>query len=187
MSTIIYLTANIMKLLTIATLLLSPVFASKAGKLAKFPKAKAAKSYGSSMSASMSFGPPPVTLTGCGESFTDTKVVLTDNLNCGSLVGGNPQDQEDCAVTLDGPEAEIDCQGNTLSQEATSPFYTNGPFVRGICLNNGATAINCNVQKFFDGIRVTDGAEVRNSFLTSNFNGIVAFFTKDYTLTIEDT
>jgi hypothetical protein len=106
-STIIYLTANIMKLLTIATLLLSPVFASKAGKLAKFPKAKAAKSYGSSMSASMSFGPPPVTLTGCGESFTDTKVVLTDNLDCGPRPPG--QFIDSCAVTLDGPEAEIDC------------------------------------------------------------------------------
>jgi hypothetical protein len=55
---------------TIAPLLLSSVFASKAGKLAKFSKvkgAKAAKSksaYGS-MSASMSVGPePPITVTG---------------------------------------------------------------------------------------------------------------------------
>jgi hypothetical protein len=144
---------------TIAPLLLSSVFASKAGKLAKFPKvkAKAAKSayaYGS-MSASMSVGPePPITpsptptpTTLCGEIFTNQKVVLTDNLDCG---GPRPPGQfiDSCAVTLDGPKAEIDCNGNTLSQEATSPFYTDGPYNSGICLNNGATAINCNVQQF---------------------------------------
>jgi hypothetical protein len=127
-TSIIYLTPKNMKL-TIATLLLSPVFASKAGKLAKFPKAKAAKSaYGSlSMSASMSmsFGPPPITVTECGEIFTDTKVVLTDNLNCGSLV----DPQEFCAVTLDGPKAKINCNGNTLSQEASPNFYADGPFL----------------------------------------------------------
>jgi hypothetical protein len=176
---------------TIAPLLLSSVFASKAGKLAKFPKAKAkakaaksAYAYGS-MSASMSVGPePPITVTGCGEIFTNQKVVLADNLECGSLVGG----QQDCAVTLNGPEAEIDCNGNTLSQEATPQAnYNDGPFLYGICLNNGATAINCNVQKFFGGIEVTDGGEVRSSFLTSNNIGIVALFTKDSTLTIEDT
>jgi hypothetical protein len=175
---------------TIAPLLLSSVFASKAGKLAKFSKAKAkaAKSaYGSlSMSASMSVGPePPITVTGCGEIFTDTKVILSNNLDCG---GG--QRIVNCAVTLDGPEAEIDCNDFKLSQEATPPRYdSDGPFLYGICLKNGATATNCNVQQFRDGIYVTDGAEVRNSFLTSNFSGINALFTntKDSTLTIEDT
>ena len=173
---------------TIAPLLLSSVFASKAGKLAKFPKvkgAKAAKSayaYGS-LSASMSVGPePPVTVTGCGEIFTNQKVVLTDDLDCG---GG--QRIGNCAVTLDGPEAEINCNGNTLSQEAISPGYSDGPFFYGICLNDGATATNCNVEQFNLGIRVTDGGEVVNSFLTSNFRGIYAVFTEDGTLTIEDT
>ena len=175
--------------LAIGPLLLSSVFASKAGKLAKFSKvkAKAAKSayaYGS-LSASMSVGPePPITVTGCGEIFTNQKVVLTDNLDCGQLVG----DPQLCAVTLDGPEAEIDCNGNTLSQVATpQEFYTDGPFGRGICLNDGATAINCTVERFDDGIRVTDGGEVRSSFLTSNNIGIFAAFTEDGTLTIENT
>eukprot|EP00986_Skeletonema_menzelii_P009377 scaffold4266_cov139-Skeletonema_menzelii.AAC.1 len=176
---------------TIAPLLLSSVFASKAGKLAKFPKAKAkaAKSaYYGSLSASMSVGPePPITVTGCGEIFTNQKVVLTDNLNCGPLVGGDPQDQEDCAVTLNGPEAEIDCDDFKLSQVATPPFYNGGPYQSGICLINGAKATNCNVKKFVDGIYVTDGGEVRSSFLTSNWFGIYAVFTEDGTLTIEDT
>ena len=137
-----------------------------------------------SMSASMSVGPePPITLTGCGESFTDQKVVLTDNLNCGVREG----DQQQCAVKLDGPEAELNCKDNTLSQEATSPFYGDGPFYDGICLRNGAKAINCNVQQFATGIDVGNGAEVVNSVLCSNYNGILADFDEDSTLTIEDT
>jgi hypothetical protein len=126
----------------------------------------------------MSFGPPPITLTGCGESFTDTKVVLTDNLDCGGPLVGDQQPQP-CAVTLDGPGAEINCQGNTLSQVATPPGYINGPYRSGICLNDGATAINCNVEQFGNGIRVRNGSTVANSNLSpnSNWRGIVAFFT----------
>ena len=140
-----------------------------------------------SSSMSMSFGPePPITLTACGESFTNQKVVLTNNLDC-----GGPRDddvtRQGCAVTLDGPEAEIDCNGKRLSQVATGPNYLDGPYTVGICLNNRAKARNCIVQQFFNGIRVTDGGEVVNSNLSPNFSGIDAQFTKDSTLTIEDT
>ena len=186
---------------TIAPLLiLSPVLASKAAKYGKankaggkFSKAKASKSAYGSMSASMSIGPePPITLTGCGESFTDQKVVLSDNLDCG------PRDDDVgrqlCAVILDGPQAELDCKDKTLSQVASSqvassPQYLDGPFSSGICLKNGAKAINCNVQRFYYGISVTDGGEVVNSNLGSNNDGIFAFTDTDTdaTLTIEDT
>jgi hypothetical protein len=207
-----------MKLL-IAPLLLSPVFASKAGKLAKFPKAKAPKSsaYGS-MSASMSVGPePPVTpsptqqepspaptsepslapssepslaptittVTACGETFTNTKVVLADNLDCGARPPDQPQDL--CAVTLSGSEAEIDCNDFTLSQVATPSNYLDGPYENGICLINGAVARNCNVEKFNAGLYVVNGGVVRSSFLTSNYNGMYAQFSKASTVTIEDT
>src|SRR5210317_825273 len=148
--------------LTIATLLLSPVFVfaspdSKAAKLAKAKFPKMSKSYGGNMcmstssSMSMSIGPePPITLTACGESFTDQKVVLTEDLNCG---GGERIDN--CAVTLDGPDAEIDCNDFTLSQVASSPLYDDGPYKYGICLNNGAKARNCIVRQFNEGIYVT--------------------------------
>ena len=110
--------------LILGLLLLSPVLASKAAKYGKankagkFSKAKASKSAYGSMSASMSIGPePPITLTGCGESFTDQKVVLSDNLDCG------PRDDDVgrqlCAVILDGPQAELDCKDKTLSQVAS--------------------------------------------------------------------
>jgi hypothetical protein len=90
---------------------------------------------------------------------------------------------------LDGPEAEINCNDFKLSQVASvAVFYNDGPYENGICLNNGATAINCNVEQFYGGIKVTDGdGEVRSSFLTSNTVGINAAFSRDSTLTIEDT
>ena len=184
--------------LTTAPLLLSPIFFfasaspdSKAAKLvkAKFPKT-AKSGYGSmcmsTSSMSMSFGPkpePPITLTACGESFTDQKVALTKDLPCG---GG--ERIGDCAVTLSGPFAELDCKDKTLSQVASSKsFYNDGPFLFGICLNNGAKATNCDVQQFNAGIKVTDGGEVVNSDLSPNRIGIQASFDVDSTLTIEDT
>ena len=182
-----------MKLTIAPLLILSPVLASKAAKYGKankagkFSKAKASKSAYGSMSASMSIGPePPITLTGCGESFTDQKVVLSDNLDCGSLFG----DQDFCAVTLDGPQAELDCKDKTLSQVASSAAdYNDGPFLYGICLRDGAKAINCNVQQFPGGIEVVNGGEVVNSNLGSNYRGILADFNTDTdaTVTIEDT
>ena len=180
---------------TIAPLLLSSVFASKAGKLAKFSKAKgakakAAKSAYGSLSASMSVGPePPISVTGCGEIFTDQKVVLTDNLDCGGPRDDDVESQP-CAVTLNGSEAEIDCNDFTLSQVATPQAkyeYEDGPYRSGICLFEGAKASNCYVQKFRNGIYVENGGEVVESNLSSNQIGMYAAFIEDATLTIEDT
>ena len=88
---------------------------------------------------------------------------------------------------MDGPEAEIDCNGKRLSQEANPTSYFDGPYNSGICLINGAKATNCIVQKFADGIDVTDGGEVVNSNLSSNQIGISAGFNRDSTLTIDNT
>ena len=133
---------------------------------------------------------PAYTLTACGESFINTKVVLADNLDCGP----SPSDEEFpsdpwCAVMLSGPQAELNCNDYKLSQVATPQNdYEDGPYESGICLIKGAVARNCNVQQFHDGVRVIDGGEVRSSFLTSNYNGIFADFTEDdATVTIENT
>ena len=138
-----------------------------------------------SSSMSMSFGPePPITLTACGESFTNQKVVLTKDLDCGSL---DEIFSQLCAVTLDGPFAELDCNDFKLSQVTSEPDYTDGPYTNGICLYNGAKGRNCIVQKFFAGIYVTDGGEVSNSDLSPNNDGMYAYFNVDSTLTIENT
>ena len=139
----------------------------------------------------MSVGPePPITLKGCGESFTNQKVVLSNNLDCGSLVG----DQQLCALTLDGPLAELDCNDKTLSQITSPPYYDEGPFLYGICLKNGAKARNCNVEQFGVGLDVRNDnnnsnseGEVVNCVLNSNNFGIQALFNSNSTLTIENT
>jgi hypothetical protein len=86
---------------------------------------------------------------------------------------------------LDGPEAEINCNDFTLSQVASPTYYLNGLFFSGICLTNGAVARNCNVQKFYRGLLVRNGGEVRSSFLTSNYNGMDAIFFEASTVTID--
>ena len=157
---------------------------------------------------SVSTPAPPITLTECGESFTDEKVVLSEDLNCGpfNYTGDNDYEdyywyKQDCAVWLSGPFAELDCDHNTLFQEADPEgrsywfldrvSYNDGPFENGICLRNGAKAINCNVQRFITGIVVTDDGEVVNSDLSSNHQGIRADFDfnadSTATVTIENT
>ncbi len=188
--------------LTIAPLLLSSAVASsnsKAGKFAKFPKAKAAKSgyHVSSMSTTMSVGPPPTTpapkpapttvVQACGETFTDQKVVLANNLDC----VGPPRapGTRTCALTLDGSKAEINCNDYKISQIASQPEdypYLDGPFFRGICLYNRAKARNCKVEQFYDGIYAQNGAEVRSSVLSPNANGIYAESDVDSALIISD-
>ena len=84
-----------------------------------------------------------------------------------------------------GPEAEIDCNENALSQEATNHQYWSG-----ICLSNGATARNCkNVNNFWNGLSVVNGGEVVNSVFSENYVGIKAEFTEDgskFTITAMD-
>ncbi len=79
-----------------------------------------------------------------------------------------------CAITLDGPEAELDCNEFLLSQDESEPY------VNGICLLNGAKVTKCLVQLFNRGIRVFNGGEVSNSILTFNYDyGIEAEFTNE--------
>ena len=131
-------------------------------------------------------GKATTVVQGCGESFTNQKVVLADNLDCGPRPSDQPLDL--CAVRLTGPKAEINCDDYTLFQVATPQVgYTDGPFYNGICLFDGAVARNCNVQQFNRGLYVENGGEVRSSSLTFNYYGIDAYFAEDSTVIIEDT
>ena len=215
----LFLTPLLLEILTLSGVV-SPAFvlaspsdskakAGKYGKLnevkAKFLKAKVPKSgsslaygHGSSMSMSMSMSmtpaPSPAPIDLCGESFTD-RLTLSRDLFCQDDGGDEPQE---CAITLDGPEAELDCNGYKVYQAApTANSAVNCDafvnieydvdsikvkqecgltYIAGICLKNGAKAINCNVEQFFEGILVTDGGdgEVASSDVTSNRVGIFA-------------
>lgn len=142
--------------------------------------------------------PPPYcdALT-CGGVYTD-KVFLNDDLLC----GGDVTDGSDssltkfnCAVTLDGPGAELDCNGYTIYETTSSDdsdsarncdeTIANGAevkemkqrcemyYVRGVCLKNGATLKNCGVQKFYDGVYVKNSGTIKDSTMRLNKSGVL--------------
>eukprot|EP00985_Skeletonema_marinoi_P012167 scaffold5824_cov81-Skeletonema_marinoi.AAC.3 len=95
--------------------------------------------------------PPPVvcgSTVQCGQTFTG-EVKLTEDLYCPQTTSGN------CAITLEGEDAVLDCNQYMIDGDDSSSG-------RGVCLLNGASAINCYVQKFEDGIYVKNGGEVKD-------------------------
>ncbi len=165
---------------------------------------KAGKSnvVGGKAGKSISFCAPAQAVT-CGQTFTDEKVVLSDDLFCTDDVGDatNPILRPlNAAITVNGPDAIIDCKGHTIRQMTrlsapaceTSPGNDLNPsrdrrnmklgcdiyYQAGIILANGATAINCKVEQFYDGFLVVDGGEVKKSEASRNHRGVVI---EDYT------
>jgi len=109
--------------------------------------------------------PPPVcgsTVQCGGEAYTG-EVKLTEDLNCpsGDYASG------DCAITLNGKQAVLDCNKYMINNNL-------GASDNGICILNGATAINCHVQKFGIGIYVQNGGEVKDCEVMFNEgNGVL--------------
>ena len=121
---------------------------------------------------------------------------LTRDLVCQD--GGGGEEAQECAVTLDGPDAVLDCGGFMVTQTHSPSasisakdcrlFFPSGDsrnlmivkqmcgleYLSGICLLNGAKATNCHVQQFVHGIDVLDAGSITNSKLTSNRAGIIA-------------
>jgi hypothetical protein len=100
-------------------------------------------------------------------------------------------------IKLSGRDARIDCKGHTIRQVAEdfgksavkcttrtgSPFQDNNErahmkldcniyYQVGILLEDGATAINCKVEHFYDGFMVLNGGEVKNSEASRNSCGV---------------
>jgi len=97
-----------------------------------------------------------------GEAYTG-EVKLTEDLNCpsGDYASG------DCAITLNGKQAVLDCNKYMINNNL-------GASDNGICILNGATAINCHVQKFGIGIYVQNGGEVKDCEVMFNEgNGVL--------------
>jgi len=94
--------------------------------------------------------PPPVvcgSTVQCGQTFTG-EVKLTEDLYCPQTTRGS------CAITLEGEDAVLDCNQYMIDGDIRVG--------NGICLRNSASAINCYVQKFEDGIYVENGGEVND-------------------------
>ena len=125
----------------------------------------------------------------CGHTVTGTgeELSLLEDVVCTEP----PQsDAEECAITISGEGAELDCNNFMIRQKEAS-----GSWKYGICLINGAKAKNCHVQRFGvgsagAGIRIEDGGEIEDSEVIFNVNhGIEVRGSQDSTATtkISDT
>ncbi len=145
---------------------------------------------------SISFCEPAEVMT-CGQTFTNEKVVLSDDLICMDDVD-DASNQElktmNAAIKVAGPDAIIDCKGHTIIQMTTKsaaacetpPRRDLNPsserksmktdcdlyYQAGIFLVDGATAINCKVEQFYDGFLVVDGGEVKKAEVSGSRNGV---------------
>lgn len=127
---------------------------------------------GSSKSAKR---PPPYCTVTRGRVYND-KVYLHDDLLCGGDIADGTVQKYNCAVTLEGPDAELDCIGYTIYESTSSDDSDSARncdntistgtevedmkttcgmyYVRGVCLRDGASLKNCGVQKFYEGVYV---------------------------------
>jgi len=135
----------------------------------------------------------------CGQTVTET-VVLTDDLLCTDRVDSNTPDDVlttlNAAIKVVGKDAVIDCKGHTVrqltSKSAAAANCKKGPgpsdvdnnkrktmketcdlyYQVGIWLVDGASAINCKVEQFYDGFFVQNGGEVKKAEASRNRRGI---------------
>ena len=147
--------------------------------------------------------PPAIT---CGQTFTDEKVVLSDDLFCTDVVPSSPSGTSSAAIKVVGPDAVIDCKGHSIIQRSSkNPAFCEGSiggttpnkntktncdlfYIFGIWLVDGATAINCKVENFYHGIQMENGGEVKGkkSEVFLNRFGLVVRDTVSTTTKVSD-
>jgi len=152
----------------------------------------------SKSSNSSSYCPPePTKDVQCGNIYDSTSgqdvvVILGQNLICDENIT-QADGSFNAALTLVGEGTVLDCQGYTISQTTESsdaaldcplgPSSSNETktlrmkqecgfyYVRGVDLQNGASMVNCNVQKFWAGAVIEDGGEIKDSEFSLNVRG----------------
>ena len=158
----------------------------------EFQKSFAATVSGKS-GKSVSFCEPPPAIT-CGQTFENTKVVLSEDLFCTDDVTDATKaatlPKFNAAIKIKGPDAVLDCKKHTISQlSSKNAAYCDANFVTqenrqaaklscdlfyqvGIWLVDGATAVKCKVEHFHSGIFIGKGGEVKKSEVSGNRNGL---------------
>ncbi len=137
----------------------------------------------------------------CGGTFTNEKLELSHDLLCTDSIYDATDAQKkahNAAITLVGSNTSIDCKGHTIHHILPNDQFTikNCPigavlpplepsddrkdlkerckffYQVGILLVDGATAVNCNVENFYDGYHIVNGGEVKKSEAFGNQNGV---------------
>lgn len=123
----------------------------------------------------------------CGQTFEE-ELTLFQDLKCTDA----PLEVEDveCAIKLSGKNAKLDCSKYRINQDTTT-LTTLWNY--GICLSDGASAKNCNVQLFGvegegAGLYIENGGEVEDFEVMSNSNfGVWVRDTEGSTTTLSNT
>ena len=158
-----------------------------------------ATSISKSSKSSVSCPPEPTPGVKCGNVYDDSTVILGQNLICDGNIT-EADGSSNAALTLVGKNAVLDCRGYTISQVTESSAaavdcdkdyqyklpLTNSTeilsmkrecglfFQNGVKLKNGASMVNCSVQKFFTGARKDGGGTIKDSKFSLNTQGLVA-------------
>eukprot|EP00984_Skeletonema_dohrnii_P021653 scaffold10859_cov95-Skeletonema_dohrnii-CCMP3373.AAC.7 len=109
----------------------------------------------------------------CGDTIPGTgkkKLTLFQDLVCTE----EPQPGEECAITVSGEDAELDCNDFMI----TPTQDTSGSWTYGICASNGAKAMNCPVQRFGAGIHIEDGGEIEDCETVKNLQPQQRYLTR---------
>ncbi len=135
--------------------------------------------------------PDPTPGVECGDVYTNTTVILGENLICeGNITEAD--DSRNFALKLSGKHAVLNCQGHTVSQVTESsaaaldcPNFPGNSTLRekmkkecgllyqfGIYLEDGASMKDCNVQKFYVGGRMDNGGKIEGSEFSLNREGV---------------
>ena len=159
----------------------------------------------SKSSKSSSYCPPePTPDVQCGNVYNSTAtgeqvvVTLGGNLLCSGNIT-EADDTRNAALTLEGEDAVLNCQGYTISQTTVNIdgtetgsaaavdcdiFPSNSAkrlrmkqecdifFQFGVILKDGAKMMNCNIQKFWGGAEIRDGGEIQDSEFSLNYRGV---------------
>ncbi len=147
----------------------------------------------SSKPSSSSCPPKPTQGIECGNVYDSTSgqdvvVTLGQNLICDENIT-EVEGIRNAALTLIGEGAVLDCQGYTISQVTGSsaaaldctfpPPDLKGQkkkcglfYFWGVVLQEGASMVNCNIQKFFGGSEMINGGTIENSQFSLNRKGV---------------
>jgi hypothetical protein len=135
--------------------------------------------------------PDPTPDVECGKVYTNTTVILGQNLICeGNITEAD--ESRNFAIRLSGKNAVLKCQGHTVSQVTESstaaldcPIIPANAterlrmkqecgflYVFGVYLEDGASMEECNVQKFYVGGRIDNGGTIEGSEFSLNARGL---------------
>lgn len=145
----------------------------------------------SSKSSSSTCPPKPTPDVQCGNVYVDSTVILGENLSCNGNIT-QADESNNAVLLLKGEKALLDCKGHTISQTTDGsaaamdcPIFPSDAasilrmkkecgffYLVGVKLEDGASMVNCNIQKFYVGGAILNEGEIKDSEFSLNRRGV---------------